>query len=863
MKNKIILTFLLGIMLLSLCSALEFDNSKVYNSINKEITISNTFGLGSDIGKIKLINYNRYCLPSECYAYYELDNYEQDTLALKSTAYYDEKQIIEDKNKISKYEIWSDSASYEVPTYTQECSNAVNKTTGKDERVCNYVQSGTDLKYGKYIPYNPLETLKIGKYTLKEKIDIRAGETIDIVPNFYGKDITEWVVFTGMIRNEYYNELNTANGDTIAPTSASYQVFTIGTVGANESLTVSGVSARVYSDGPPGTLARYSATIYNMSVEKNLTACDFTKPLADGADDYNIDQTQGWLANITMDNTRILYPGKSYCLKINSNLTPAQGGAQWKVDRNGTYAGGSLHSQDSGTWQSGYDFLFEIYGTTSSYTLNSVTFNSSSYQMLTESFILNITNNTYPISSVNFIYNGTTYAASNSGQNWITSVTHSTTDYGNKSFYWNITNGTAGNSYSTDNYYQFVNPTILGLCNSTLSIPYINFTFKDEATLLNINASLPTSTFQYYIRDGNLTKSFSYVSTVENSSYRLCASPSDRTFNIDSYVQYQATGYPQRIYNPSILSFTNSTNNITLYLLGVADGSYVTFQVTNANSQVISGVEVTANRSISGGDVTVGAGSTGDDGTVTFWLNPNFIHTYTFSKTGFTTFVTSFAPTQTSYTITMGGGTTSQNDSFKGISYTIGPNNNYLLNDTTYTFNYTLLSSFSDVTDYGFNLRLSNGTIISGSNTGIEGTTLSKNYDVNDQSIIYMDYYWVVNGDRINATRYWNVQNTDNTQWSIAVFVTDLTLYINSGLFGIDEFGRYLLIFIIIFTICGVTSYKYGLSSPLAVMTIAFGTIFFFDVVVNLIPEIRGIDNLLTYITAIILILLIFKEVRQ
>jgi hypothetical protein len=55
-------------------------------------------------------------------------------------------------------------------------------------------------------------------------------------------------------------------------------------------------------------------------------------------------------------------------------------------------------------------------------------------------------------------------------------------------------------------------------------------------------------------------------------------------------------------------------------------------------------------------------------------------------------------------------------------------------------------------------------------------------------------------------------------------------------------------------------SYKYGISSPMAVVTNIFLVIFFFDIVIGLIPAIRGIDHLLTYIAGLILALVVLKE---
>jgi len=67
-------------------------------------------------------------------------------------------------------------------------------------------------------------------------------------------------------------------------------------------------------------------------------------------------------------------------------------------------------------------------------------------------------------------------------------------------------------------------------------------------------------------------------------------------------------------------------------------------------------------------------------------LNPDFSHDFTLTKAGYTDYSTTFTPTQTSYTITLGDTAEAENSSIRGIGYTILPTNTYLENDTSYTF---------------------------------------------------------------------------------------------------------------------------------------------------------------------------------
>lgn len=416
----------------------------------------------------------------------------------------------------------------------------------------------------------------------------------------------------------------------------------------------------------------------------------------------------------------------------------------------------------------------------------------------------------------------------------------------------------------TRNYTQTVATWSIQLCDDAYTVPFINFTFRDEVSNTPLNGTFNPAVVTYSLNGTFTNKTYTVAEAIERNNYTYCFIPVHSSANAAFNITYSATGYPIRRNNYAGI-ITNFTTNRTLYLLSSTDGQYVTFQVVNSADQVLKGVHVTASRAIGGSTVLIEEGYTGESGSVTFWLNPDYVYDFEFTKTGYSDFTFSEAPAQTSYTITMGGDTVGlQNDTFRGIDYIIYPEPIFdLLNDTLYNFNFTLDSTFWTISSYGFALRLSNGTIVGYNSTTTEGNTVILWYNVNNQSIVYMDYFWVVNGQYTNATKFWVVSSTEYTQYSISNFFTDLKAYMNTGLFGIDDFGKYMIVFLIIFITSGVVSYKYGLTSPFAVTFIIFGAVFFFDVIVGLVPPIRGIEHLLTYITALALTIAIFTEVRK
>jgi len=500
---------------------------------------------------------------------------------------------------------------------------------------------------------------------------------------------------------------------------------------------------------------------------------------------------------------------------------------------------------------------------------NTKSYNESSTETAYETFITNVTGDGLKTLTATLYYNGTTYTTTKTGNDNESIFTKSfdiPLNPGNKTFYWNVSYGGVG--YQSANYSQNISNTIFTLCNTTYTNPFINLTFQNETDLNTIlDATIPLFSVNYYLGSGTVSKNLTFTNVTGNPSYAFCGNPTDRNISTSFTLQYANAGgtFPQRTFE-DVTTFGNVTTNQVLYLLATADGIYVTFQVINQVEQTLSGVHVTATRVISGSTVTVGEGDTGADGGVTFWLNPNFEHTFTFDAAGYELYTTSLTPTQTSYTVIMGGGTAPEiNDYSRGITMNINPPaTQTLYNDTTYNFNMTITTSYWDLEGFGFYLKLINGTILdSESSSSSSGGTLTNNLNTGNYTNIVMEYYWIINGSTQTRNAYWNVINTDNTQWSINNFFTDFNTYLTTGLFGLDDFGKYLIVYIILFFTVGIMSYKYGLVSPLAITAMIFGVIYTFDVVLNLLPPTAGIPNFYTFAAGIVLGMIIIREVLR
>lgn len=390
---------------------------------------------------------------------------------------------------------------------------------------------------------------------------------------------------------------------------------------------------------------------------------------------------------------------------------------------------------------------------------NSVTFNATTYETSVESFIINISSNGLQPVTASLIYNGTTYPSTKIGNDTEMLFTN-TLDIAivpgvvNKSFYWNISFGP--NVTSTQTYNQTINPIVFSQCNSTNTVTFLNFTFKNENTLANINASWNPLVAVYYLGTGTVSKTLNYINLTENPNYEFCFSPPSKTLTAAISSTYLATGFPARLF-ANAYTLTNSTTNQLLYLLAATDGIPVFIQVIDSQGNKISGALVTASHNINGNPTQVAQDTTGSDGGVSFFLSPNYLHTVVASKSGCSTTVVTFTPSQPQYTLTMNcGGNFQSNNYFQssltGITWTRGPLTGILYipaNGTTFNFTYRVQSQLSNIVGAKFVIlnqttNSSGEKLIVNSSTSSctpSGCSLNLTYFVHPNEILWGRYY--------------------------------------------------------------------------------------------------------------------------
>jgi hypothetical protein len=230
------------------------------------------------------------------------------------------------------------------------------------------------------------------------------------------------------------------------------------------------------------------------------------------------------------------------------------------------------------------------------YSEDSQTFNSTTYETLSETFSINITYDSsyYQGIFANLIYNETSYAGTSSGSEntrvfsktiTIPSVSSQT----NKTFYWSIglTNVT-GTTYINSTFNnQTINPLGFGLCGGNLNIVAINFSAKNETSLVGINSFNFAGTFEIWAGTGSIVKTNSTINTTGVNSITFCISQ-NTTYYINAYIDYSASGFSQRSYYLRNAVINNVTNNITLYLL---DSSLSTSIIINVKDRYLTNLK--------------------------------------------------------------------------------------------------------------------------------------------------------------------------------------------------------------------------------------------------------------------------------
>ena len=499
----------------------------------------------------------------------------------------------------------------------------------------------------------------------------------------------------------------------------------------------------------------------------------------------------------------------------------------------------TFYANDSAANEANFtrSWTYKIFG-------NSEKYNLTTYETAREGFRINLTANgsqsitaslyyggTYPTGG---IYYDTTKTGNNSEMVFSRDIivpAISTATAINNTFFWTISYG--AEDIDTPQINQSTGRIALGLCNTTLTAPYINFTFEDEETTIATNASIDTSTWTYYLSSGDATinKTLLYSTTDANESYGFCFLPSDKTITSSLELQYSDTGYPQRRWSTSG-DLTNTTSTPTLYMLASADGTYSVYQVQDTVGNGIEGVEVVVKREFAGVWTLVEQGVTDSAGGFTGWLNPDYDHELTFTKSGYSTVTVTVRPSSSTYTVVMGSGASAAtyNSSTEGLFWTVYPDlGKIILPNTTQTFLFNITANLSNIVSCKMEL-VNNNTVSLGSTIGCDskGGNLSLSIPVGTNRSIRAIYYVDMGEGYIilDADAYWSVMTTNipnrGTLVSFFKYARELNEFGNDS--NRQEFSRIVFFFLMLSIVMGYISYSTGWDFSTAGGAIGFMT---------------------------------------
>ena len=185
------LIILVSVMILfnSFFVSADFLSVKNYDAQNKEVTITNFLGLGSQIADVTLDTPIVNVVPM---GYQEVAEFTLDTTsytnALQKIDFYNENNqnsTIQDKQFDYKYK-----AVEQVP-YTDYRTVWDNSTPDSQPQQIAYTDYYNETVWKDFDPSNVDE----GIYTIGIFTDVGYGDKVEWIPTFYGKKISEWASY--------------------------------------------------------------------------------------------------------------------------------------------------------------------------------------------------------------------------------------------------------------------------------------------------------------------------------------------------------------------------------------------------------------------------------------------------------------------------------------------------------------------------------------------------------------------------------------------------------------------------------------------------------------------------------------------
>jgi len=195
------------------------------------------------------------------------------------------------------------------------------------------------------------------------------------------------------------------------------------------------------------------------------------------------------------------------------------------------------------------------------------------------------------------IYNGTTHTISDVTQDGTTltisksinvPLNYNTTSNQTNNFNFRFTY--AGSSVqNSEVLYQNSSFIDLRICGNPFNITSLNFTLRDENTLINIDPEVNyvtwESTFKYWLGNGDVFKNYSYqlLNSTTQNNFTFCIYPylpNNYTFKTDSDIEFMAKDYSENEYHLRDATLTNATSDFSLLLFLIDSDLSTKFYIT-------------------------------------------------------------------------------------------------------------------------------------------------------------------------------------------------------------------------------------------------------------------------------------------
>lgn len=262
-----------------------------------------------------------------------------------------------------------------------------------------------------------------------------------------------------------------------------------------------------------------------------------------------------------------------------------------------------------------YEWNVEVYGmnvtndTISSFASGNYTFDvgarmidenwtMNTFETANEMFEVNVTLlSGATLHSANLYYNGTSYlgnvVAINSTAYRIYKqidipANHVNEESKDNTFFWELIFET--DTFTRQNLTirtQEVNKTHFAICNSTLNIPFVNYTLYNE-TDRKLVSGFFQGTFEWFLGNGSVRTNYSANIPNGNFTFPFCASPEYETFNVSAKIRISnsTSGVSNVTFNDRLLYFnldkyTNFTTETKLFLLDDSDSRNIIVRVTD------------------------------------------------------------------------------------------------------------------------------------------------------------------------------------------------------------------------------------------------------------------------------------------